>query len=323
VGLTDFSPDGRKIAALSHDWKIAVWDIASGHLDAVLDAPRGYTTQDAGLTFSGDGRRIAACAGREAKLWDLGSGKTLRAWPLPPGLMDQLAFGSSERLVAFRCETLNSLSVPIGNDFRRYPRVCRIRNLLGPDPLRPLVEFRGFNRRIHGAVTAPDGRAFIVAGSHDGPDGRYRAIQALDGMTGEELWSMLCGTFDEQHENLVIQRAGENVVASSWDGSTERVILLSCSTGKKLRLLDHRPGSPSPDWKYFVREVPERHGVSLHDGDERQLLTLGIDWILGDWSVRPFSSDGKRLAWGNADGGVMIADLEEIGARLGRVGLSW
>jgi len=36
-----------------------------------------------------------------------------------------------------------------------------------------------------------------------------------------------------------------------------------------------------------------------------------------------FSPDGKRVAWGNADGSVMVADLDVIRSRLARVGLSW
>jgi WD40 repeat protein len=323
VGQMLFSPDGKRMAALSHDWQIAVWDLTSGHLDAILDAPKGYTTQDAGLAFSGDSREIAACAGREAKLWDLGSGKTLRSWPLPPGLLDQLAFCTSGHLIAFRCETLDGKNVPIDNDFTLFPRVGRIRDLLGSEPLGPIVEFRGFNRRVFGAVAHPEGRIFVVAGWHDGPDGRYRGIKALDWMTGGELWSMRYGTLDEQHESLVIEGAGDLATVRSWDGSKTRVSLLDITTGKELCRLDRPQGVHSPDWRYAVRAASGWQGISLHDRDDRLLVTLGIDRKMASAIIRPFSSDGRRLAWGNADGSVMVADLEEIRARLGRVGLSW
>ena len=37
----DISADGRRIAALSHDWRIGVWDLDDGRLLGVLKGPRG------------------------------------------------------------------------------------------------------------------------------------------------------------------------------------------------------------------------------------------------------------------------------------------
>jgi hypothetical protein len=63
-------------------------------------------------------------------------------------------------------------------------------------------------------------------------------------------------------------------------------------------------------------------GISLRDREERLVLNLSIDQR-STYSSWPFSPDGKRVAWGNTDGSVMVADLDEIQSRLGRVGLSW
>lgn len=318
-----FSPDGRKLAALSDDWEIGLWDAAAGRLEAILSGPRGYSADNAGLAFSGDGRRLAACAGREAKLWDLESGRELGAWPMPPGLLDEVAFHPSGRLLASRVETLNASDVPIGNDHRIYPRVGRVRDLCGPEPSRPSLEFRAFNRRIHAFLPVRDGRYYVVAGSHEAPDGRYRAIKVIDGTTGAELWSIRYAFEEKSGEAIAVVNSGRDVIAWLWDGPDLKCSLLDVETGKELRRLDRILGSPDPAWTTFVGRGPELPGPSLEDSDGRRLLTLGIDYRMTSRRHGPFSPDGRRVAWGNADGSVMVADLEEIRDRLGRVGLGW
>jgi hypothetical protein len=182
------SPDGRKLAALSQDWRIAIWDLTTGGLDAILSAPKGYSADNAALAFSADGLQLAACAGREARLWDLASGKMLRVWQLPPGLLDQVAFPSTRQLLVLRFESRSGVHVPIGDDRKIDPIVCRIRNLLGAEPLKPAVEFRGFDHGQY-AMAVPGSPVFMTDLWHDRPDSRYEELQALDGLTGKVLWS--------------------------------------------------------------------------------------------------------------------------------------
>ena len=92
VPKTIFSPDGRLIAGLSQDWQVAIWDQASGQLRITLDVPQGLVADNSGLAFSPDSKRFAFSAGRQAKLWDVETGKELGVWPLPEGLQDTLAF---------------------------------------------------------------------------------------------------------------------------------------------------------------------------------------------------------------------------------------
>ena len=134
-----FSADGRQIAALSHDWRIAIWDAGTGHLKHLLDAPRGLVADNAALAFSPDGRRFAVATGGEtsgaAMMWDLVSGRELKTWPLPPALHDTLAFHPSGNLLSCRCETNDGRRAPYGDaNPRDYPRVCRVRNLTGSRP---------------------------------------------------------------------------------------------------------------------------------------------------------------------------------------------
>ena len=72
------SPDGRRIAALSNDWEIGVFEMSSGALTGIAEAPEGFFTDNAGLAFSAEGSRLACSAGTEAKLWDVDKGRFLR-----------------------------------------------------------------------------------------------------------------------------------------------------------------------------------------------------------------------------------------------------
>ena len=94
-----YAPDGRSVTASSHDWRIGIWEAATSRLCEVLQGPRGFTPENAGLAFSGDGTLVATSAGREAKLWDVASGRELGSWTLPLVSATELRFAHLETLV--------------------------------------------------------------------------------------------------------------------------------------------------------------------------------------------------------------------------------
>jgi hypothetical protein len=64
-----FAPDGRTLAAGSHDGKVLLWDLGSGEKPRCLSGHRGEV---ASLAFSGDGTRLASgSADTTALIWDL------------------------------------------------------------------------------------------------------------------------------------------------------------------------------------------------------------------------------------------------------------
>jgi WD40 repeat protein len=68
-----YSPDGRTLAAASHDGTVKLWDAASGQ---VLQTLRGHVDVVWGVAFSPDGRTLAAAgAVQTVRLWDLASGQ--------------------------------------------------------------------------------------------------------------------------------------------------------------------------------------------------------------------------------------------------------
>src|SRR5262249_1329096 len=153
------------LAALSHDWRVAVWDLAMGRLRYVFAVPRGLFADNAALAFSPDGRLFAFSAGNEAKLWDLASGRELRSWPLAPGLVAHLASHPAGKLLLFRVETRgDSVHPDADHPPRLHPRVCRIRDLFSPSPERPLAEIDAFSRHVFEAVAPLGGAYFVVEG---------------------------------------------------------------------------------------------------------------------------------------------------------------
>jgi WD40 repeat protein len=149
VAKVCYSPDGKRVAALAHDWRVAVWDAGDGRLHQVWEAPRGLLTDNAGLAFSPDGGRLACSASGGAKLWEVDSGKELRSWTnLPPSLQDTLAFHPAGRLLLFRMETRGGKAAPYNTSSRDHPRVCRIRDLLSTKPYEPIGVIEDFNWHV-------------------------------------------------------------------------------------------------------------------------------------------------------------------------------
>jgi WD40 repeat protein len=159
------SPDGRLVAALSNDWHVGIWDRATHRLFHVLEVTPGIHPDNAALAFSPDGRQLACSAGREASLWDVATGEAIKTWRLPAGLVDQMAFNEPNRLLLFREETETGEVGPFSEfDPIKYPRVCRVRDLLGREPLKPLAEIRDCNLHVFHAACSPDGRYYVVEG---------------------------------------------------------------------------------------------------------------------------------------------------------------
>ena len=186
-----FSLDGSKLAALAHNWEVGLWDLASGQLLRIIEVPQGLFADNAALAFSQDAKQFAFSTLGEAKLWEVNAGRELRAWKLPLGLVDCLAFHPSGHLLSFRMETPDPNVGPFSNAHpANYPRICKIRDLTDPNAIKPLAEISEFNWQVHCAVAAPDGGWFVVEGVPHTRDRTSRTIRAFDGLTGAELWSL-------------------------------------------------------------------------------------------------------------------------------------
>jgi WD40 repeat protein/serine/threonine protein kinase len=88
-----FSADGRLLATSGPDGKVKLWDVVTGR--EVLTCPFPPGLGPTTLSFSGDGRVLAALWRDGARFWELPGGREL-----PAGRGDNPAFAPATRLVA-------------------------------------------------------------------------------------------------------------------------------------------------------------------------------------------------------------------------------
>jgi WD40 repeat protein len=326
-----FSPDGRLIAALSSDWRVGIWDRAAHGLLHVLEVTPGSFNDNAALAFSPDGRRFAFSAGHEASLWDVTTGEPIKRWSLHEGLVDKLAFPAPDRLLLFRTETENGEFGPFSNFHpRKYPRVCRVRNLLGPEPLRPLAEIRDCNIHVFGSECSPDGKYYVIEGL-GGPAGKVTRIDNLyEGPTGKKLGALPTQTpVNFQEAQFGFDSTG-TVLYYAYDLKKEDgSYLLEVPSRAVLRQLSHRPRSLAPRAGRWLMDsapgVDQPASLILFEQDRREpLVKFVLEFGLGVWVGKPqFSPDGLHLIWGNPGGSVTLIDLVEVNHRLSELGLGW
>src|SRR5205823_876906 len=73
---------------------------------------------------------------------------------------------------------------------REHPRVCVIRNLLGPDPTRPLAVLTDFNWYVFDSAVSPDGTYYAVEGLSGPPGKLVRSIHLFEVGTGKRIWTI-------------------------------------------------------------------------------------------------------------------------------------
>lgn len=318
-----FSQDGRKLAALSHDWEIGVWDLNTGQLLRVFDVPTGDFADNAAIALSPNGERLVFSASRKAKMWNVGSGAELNSWELWPGFVDVLSFPEEDRLLLLRVETLDARRPPYGNaPPADHPRVCRIRNLLNAGQLKTIAEIPDFNWQVFNTSATRDGRVFLVDGQRGNSSEHRMMINAYDALTGKNLWSF--PSAKTGGSGRVSVDATGRFVAFQATNSIEAV-LVNLETGALVKALPYAPAAIGPGaGLYAVGGGPsgDARGCTLfNDTMEKLLISLGIDG--GQAFDLQFDATGNQLAWGNANGTVTVCDLEEVHSRLVSAGVGW
>jgi WD40 repeat protein len=271
--------------------------------------PVGFETSDAALAFSPDGARFAFVSGRKAKLWDLATGG-VQQWSLPPGLLDTLAFDAAgKRLLLCRVETADGIAPPFGAESRGLPRVCRIRDLLGPEPTKELARIDLKHRPVWLAASPDAG--FFVLGEEIIPENGL--IRVLAGSSGKEIFSA------RSRPGFLLDPTGK-VLVLPFDGGG--CPLLEMPSGKLLATWDSCPANcVGPGGRYWTGQASS-YGFHLGRGaDPVSLVTLAIDSQVTN--AVQFSDDGRLLAWGKSDGAVQVGDINEVQHKLAELGLGW
>jgi hypothetical protein len=300
------APDSRRVAALSDDWHLAIWELASGRLAWVFEAPRGVYADNAGGAFDPTGARFAFATRVEARLYDLASGATLRTWPLEEGLSDEVQFGADSRLWLARRERIAGAPKPNWWHLYELPAA-------GPPTLRlaqtnvdwPVTEVR----------LAANVRRLIVW--NRGERGRPKTIRCLDTEDGRELWAASTAPIQDAQPRVFLEATGRWLLHSTNDTGGMRVIDLSSS--RAVASLPPEAHALSPDGGWFTQPLGQGFRVVDLAGRDSELV-VSTDWEVS--APQTFSPDGRFLVWGTSEGWVAVAELPEIRRRLEPVLLS-
>ncbi len=324
VGKGVFSRDGRWVAALSGDWWAGVWARDTGRLLRLCPVPRGQFADNADLVFSPDGRRLAVSAGNTATLWDLETG-TARRWTLPWGLTEALAFAGPDRLLLMRSEVRDGSRSPDSEaPATEYPRVCVLRDLLGPTPTKPLKVMDDFNRHIQDIEAAPDGSCFVVEGiSGPGKPNLRRLVRAYDpdGKFLTEFTTQRRADDPSAYGVLRFDPTGKLFILDLTRFG-RRQVLLEMPSGRFLGDVPVTARGVSPGARRFA-VVDNASKLHLHDHAGNRLVEQLSESISSLTVTFSPDLDGRYLLFGNSSGSASVADLVEVQRRLAEIGLGW
>jgi hypothetical protein len=197
------------------------------------------------------------------------------------------------------------------------------RDLLAADPLASLAVLKDFSQQIIVAAAPPDA-AFFVAEGVGGPKGDQRIIKVFDGLTGQVRWTFR-PTRSFSSAELFLDPAGSLLAFypdDSMIGENPRSILvLRMPTGEPVGSLKSWVRNLGPDAKVWCAQSDRGWGV-YQQSEKPPVVRLGLD-IESSCVVSAFHPNGNLVAWGNADGTVTLADLNEVRRRLATLDLGW
>ena len=304
VAKTCFSPDGRRLAAISTDWLLGVWELPSGRLLRVLALPRGFLADNSGFAFNHDGSQLAFASWHDARLYDLAEGRAIRSWKLPEGMADQVQFDRQGRMLLVRRE--HGLG-------RSSPTVWRLRVLEPSGEARILQEQSDADWISYDFAFPAGGEVFIAWTGQS--TGKRRIIKAFDVGTGRQRW--------ERETEVHPQGVG-----ADWDaggrwfgyyvGQKGGHQVLRLPGGEPVNLLNGAYAILSPSAERCANYGPSGECLVWHRARPSNRLALGLEWRR--LSCRAwFSPDGKLYAAGTDDGSVLVADLAEVERRMARL----
>ncbi len=320
-----FSPDGRRVVGVSNDWQLGLWDVGTGRLLWARGVPVGFSPDNLGLAFTLDGAQLAYVSGRSGRMWNSDDGRELRAWDLPPGMVESLVFDEQGRLMSFRREANNAADVDREGRFDpRQPQVGRLRNLLALDSLKPLLELTNFSKGIASSVLSPDGRVLIIAGTARMEDGTSCfEIRAMDTVDGGPLWSLPLPSMKENTGGrLVMDHAGK-VLGVHINHSQPFVAMLEVRTGKRIESrID--ANAIALGGRRMLREGQSwgksDFGFTYFELGKPELVLIPSETLTG---IPAIDRSGTQAVWPGRDGTLQVCNFEQVRQELQKLGIPW
>ncbi|MFI5379795.1 MAG: WD40 repeat domain-containing protein, partial [Tepidisphaerales bacterium] len=325
VEKVHFSPDGTLVAGLSQTWQVGVWETASGHQRFVLNVPPGNYADNASFAFSADNRQLAFSSGQNVGIWDMETGKRVKKWPLPPGLCDMIGFHPSGKFILLRKETQDETVGPFSAyPPTKYPRVIRIRELVGPEPLKPIMEIDELDHNVYTDICTSDASCFLVDGDSL-KAGSVRRVMAIDPIARRKLWEVRSETARGDPGWMMFDPTGTTACICVRE---KRIEWRHVPTGKILRTMAEGPDylCISPHGKDVVlrasiESMPGTDALRFADATTRQpWMTIASPSPIASGLDSNFDTSGRYLAWGTKDGLVVLCDVPELQRRMSTLG---
>jgi WD40 repeat protein len=290
-----FSADGRQLLAPSADGRPRLWDAATGELVRAFEGDAGDVVF---LGFAADGKR-AVTVGKDVVAWDVENGKEQRRFAaVTPAYAFTAALSADGKTLA-----LGEVDYP-KND---RPRKCKVHWWDVDSGKERHQSEDGHKGSVFSLTFHPSGKTLASAGADqdlclwDASSGK-RLIQ-VEGGRGTDC--RLAFAADGKTLLLARRRADEqeravtHVTQSEPDASEDR------------RSFDAEPGL------VFAAFSPDGARVALlAEPDTVRVVEVGTGKTVADVKTGQavvgrvaFSADGKKLATGGKDGGIVIWDL--------------
>lgn len=297
-----FSPDGRLLGSSGRDEFVRIWSAAT--LEKLLELPGSW------FAFSPDGELLATIDEGGMRLWNLKDGSLASdTYPVNPYHTLEIDFSPDGKLLVWT-----------GNVYHKGIRVWRverasaapIESAVGSKPRKltlVYVDGEGF----HDSCWSPSGRrlAYRVADK----------TRVYDFERQEKVAEIEAPLLTKGARFVDENRLATAIGAEHREGSmpASHVVLWDLPSQRQLERRGLRPAFP-------VASSPDKRSLAcrnhLFQSDElKQLFTLPFWYktsIDADWSP-----DGKRIAYGFANGMLVIWDLSEVHDQLSQLGLEW
>ena len=289
IASLEFSTDGERLASGSLDGQVMLWQLGD-QLEAQTLVERNSVRERCHcVTFSPNGKLVAASLGRRIIVWDLESGKKLRDFQCADGELWCLAFSPCDPIVASGSADGTA-------------------RLWNSDTFLPIDSGQHMEHEgsVHAMTFSPDGR-WLATGSDD-------YVVRLWDIAGGEANRVLEGHTDDVF-TLAFHPNGKTIATGSWD-RTVRLWNLE-GNGKLASILKGHNA-----WISTVAFTPHRTRIVSSDARGNVNLfdfprpTLG-DTLAGQ-SVAFSSADKTIMTWNkhgvpqiwNRDTGQSITELK-------------
>jgi WD40 repeat protein len=204
VNSVAVNPGGTRIASVSHDRSIKLWDLESGKLLRTITNTGGYANA---ISFSPDGRRLVHGAeDKTVRIWDAETGAALRTITGHTGYVNEARYSPDGKRIA-SCADDKLIKIWDAETGRE------IRNLAGHTDLVTVVAWSPDGRRIATGSDATE-KTIRIWDAESG-----RVLQTITGQGGR----ILALAYSPDGKKIA-SSALEDKAVKIWDAETGRLI---------------------------------------------------------------------------------------------------